>query len=147
MTNQVDNLMKLALELRSVSNEQALSKALELKRALTAVIDPKSLNKVRNPKYPWKPLYEWDKCSKCFEDFSLSACDHCGSGRPDQYLKPEPTGCVRCTTPQKCKVYGCSPGTFTSEITKLKPCRSPYCECTEGKCTHPGCYDARGEIR
>jgi hypothetical protein len=27
----------------------------------------------------------------------------------------------------------------------LKPCRSPYCECSEGKCSHPGCYDARGE--
>lgn len=26
----------------------------------------------------------------------------------------------------------------------LKPCRSPYCECTEGECTHPGFYDARG---
>ena len=24
-----------------------------------------------------------------------------------------------------------------------KPCRSPYCECTKGKCTHPGFYDAR----
>jgi hypothetical protein len=28
--------------------------------------------------------------------------------------------------------------------TPLKPCRSPYCECAEGKCTHPGFYDARG---
>lgn len=27
----------------------------------------------------------------------------------------------------------------------LKPCRSPYCECTVGQCTHPGCYDARHE--
>lgn len=27
----------------------------------------------------------------------------------------------------------------------LKPCRSPYCECTAGQCTHPGCYDARDE--
>lgn len=26
-----------------------------------------------------------------------------------------------------------------------RPCRSPYCECTAGQCTHPGCYDARGE--
>lgn len=26
-----------------------------------------------------------------------------------------------------------------------KPCRSPYCECDAGKCTHPGFYDARGE--
>ncbi len=25
----------------------------------------------------------------------------------------------------------------------LKPCRSPYCECTKYKCTHPGYYDAR----
>ena len=25
----------------------------------------------------------------------------------------------------------------------LRPCRSPYCECEAGKCTHPGCYDAR----
>jgi len=28
----------------------------------------------------------------------------------------------------------------------LRPCRSPYCECDHGKCTHPGCYDARGTI-
>lgn len=26
----------------------------------------------------------------------------------------------------------------------LRPCRSPYCECEQDKCTHPGCYDARG---
>lgn len=27
--------------------------------------------------------------------------------------------------------------------TNLHPCRSPYCECDVGKCTHPGFYDAR----
>lgn len=27
----------------------------------------------------------------------------------------------------------------------LKPCRSSYCECDSGKCTHPGFYDARAE--
>lgn len=27
----------------------------------------------------------------------------------------------------------------------MKPCRSPYCECEAGACTHPGCYDARHE--
>ena len=26
---------------------------------------------------------------------------------------------------------------------QLKPCRSPYCECTRDQCTHPGFYDAR----
>lgn len=26
----------------------------------------------------------------------------------------------------------------------LTPCRSPYCECPVGRCSHPGCYDARG---
>lgn len=26
-----------------------------------------------------------------------------------------------------------------------KPCRSPYCECEEDKCTHPGFHDARGD--
>lgn len=26
----------------------------------------------------------------------------------------------------------------------LQPCRSPYCECDVGKCTHPGFYDSRG---
>ena len=31
-------------------------------------------------------------------------------------------------------------------MSDLKPCRSPYCECDEGKCTHPGFYDARGEV-
>ena len=28
----------------------------------------------------------------------------------------------------------------------MKPCRSPYCECEVGKCTHPGFYDARGDM-
>jgi hypothetical protein len=28
---------------------------------------------------------------------------------------------------------------------RLKPCRSPYCECSQGQCTHPGFYDARHE--
>jgi hypothetical protein len=27
----------------------------------------------------------------------------------------------------------------------LQPCKSPYCECDVGKCTHPGFYDARGK--
>lgn len=26
---------------------------------------------------------------------------------------------------------------------ELKPCCSPYCECVQGECTHPGFYDAR----
>lgn len=25
----------------------------------------------------------------------------------------------------------------------MKPCRSPYCECSKDQCTHPGFYDAR----
>lgn len=32
----------------------------------------------------------------------------------------------------------------TKQLAKGRPCRSPYCECTPGQCTHPGCYDARG---
>jgi hypothetical protein len=28
-----------------------------------------------------------------------------------------------------------------------KPCRSPYCECDVGKCTHPGFFDCRGGIK
>lgn len=27
----------------------------------------------------------------------------------------------------------------------LKPCKSPYCECDEGKCSHSGFYDARSQ--
>jgi hypothetical protein len=30
-------------------------------------------------------------------------------------------------------------------VEELKPCKSPYCECDVGKCSHPGFYDARGE--
>lgn len=30
------------------------------------------------------------------------------------------------------------------EPAPKRPCRSPYCECSPGQCTHPGCYDARG---
>jgi len=32
-----------------------------------------------------------------------------------------------------------------AQKSESKPCRSPYCECDKGKCTHPGFYDARGE--
>jgi flavin-dependent thymidylate synthase len=35
--------------------------------------------------------------------------------------------------------------TGTKLQTGLKPCRSPYCECEPGKCTHPGFFDARGK--
>ena len=29
--------------------------------------------------------------------------------------------------------------------TSTLPCKSPYCECDTGKCTHPGFHDARGQ--
>lgn len=35
----------------------------------------------------------------------------------------------------------------TKKSDAPKPCRSPYCECSEGKCTHPGMYDAREGAR
>ncbi len=35
-----------------------------------------------------------------------------------------------------------APGQVVNPV--LLPCRSPYCECSAGKCTHPGFYDARG---
>ena len=47
--------------------------------------------------------------------------------------------CVSCETVRHCSQHGCIPK------QPLKPCRSPYCECTPGTCSHPGCYDARGE--
>lgn len=34
-----------------------------------------------------------------------------------------------------------------SHMQGLRPCRSPYCECPEGQCSHPGCYDARSETQ
>ncbi len=34
---------------------------------------------------------------------------------------------------------------MTTKDEALKPCRSPYCECAVGQCSHPGCYDARHE--
>lgn len=34
---------------------------------------------------------------------------------------------------------------YATPQPKAKPCRSPYCECDVGKCTHPGFYDARHE--
>lgn len=36
-----------------------------------------------DPKYPWRPLYSWDKCPCCFENFQLDKCDRCGSGHDD----------------------------------------------------------------
>jgi hypothetical protein len=47
--------------------------------------------------------------------------------------------CNSCETVAHCSQHGCIP------LQPLKPCRSPYCECTPGTCSHPGCYDARGE--
>jgi hypothetical protein len=47
--------------------------------------------------------------------------------------------CDSCETVNHCLTHGCIP------VQKLKPCRSPYCECTPGTCSHPGCYDARSE--
>jgi len=47
--------------------------------------------------------------------------------------------CNSCETVRHCSQHGCIPK------QPLKPCRSPYCECTPGTCSHPGCYDARGE--
>jgi hypothetical protein len=47
--------------------------------------------------------------------------------------------CDACETVKHCSQQGCVPK------QTLKPCRSPYCECTPGTCSHPGCYDARGE--
>jgi len=37
--------------------------------------------------------------------------------------------------------FGCIP----LQPQAQKPCRSPYCECVPGTCSHPGCYDARSE--
>ena len=47
--------------------------------------------------------------------------------------------CLSCETVKHCSQHGCIP------LQPLKPCRSPYCECTPGTCSHPGCYDARSE--
>lgn len=33
----------------------------------------------------------------------------------------------------------------TAQNKDLHPCRSPYCECDPGACTHPGSRDARHE--
>jgi hypothetical protein len=51
--------------------------------------------------------------------------------------------CDQCETVQHCSQHGCIP--LQPQSQSLKPCRSPYCECTPGQCLHPGCYDARGE--
>jgi hypothetical protein len=34
---------------------------------------------------------------------------------------------------------------FEAGQEALRPCRSPYCECSVGKCTCAGFYDARGD--
>ena len=49
--------------------------------------------------------------------------------------------CDSCETVGYCMKFGCIP----LQPQALKPCRSPYCECTPGQCSHPGCYDARSE--
>ncbi len=33
----------------------------------------------------------------------------------------------------------------TARNLKVGACRSPYCECSQGRCSHPGFYDARSE--
>ncbi len=47
--------------------------------------------------------------------------------------------CDSCETVNHCLTHGCIP------VQKLKPCRSPYCECSHNVCAHPGYYDARSE--
>lgn len=49
--------------------------------------------------------------------------------------------CDSCETVGYCMKFGCIP----LQPQALKPCRSPYCECTPGSCSHPGCYDARSK--
>jgi hypothetical protein len=49
--------------------------------------------------------------------------------------------CPQCETVGYCMKFGCIP----LQPQAQKPCRSPYCECTPGQCSHPGCYDARSE--
>lgn len=41
------------------------------------------------------------------------------------------------------RTWRSSAGAFRAALKQ--PCRSPYCECSPGACTHPGCYDARHE--
>lgn len=41
--------------------------------------------------------------------------------------------------------FGECMGTTCKAQSILHPCRSPYCECEPGKCTHPGFRDARHE--
>jgi len=49
--------------------------------------------------------------------------------------------CDQCETVGYCMKFGCIP----LQPQAQKPCRSPYCECVPGTCSHPGCYDARSE--
>lgn len=45
-------------------------------------------------------------------------------------------------SPMQLRQWARSKAILRAQIT-LRPCRSPYCECDTGKCTHPGCFDAR----
>jgi len=56
-------------------------------------------------------------------------CPDCGPVNMDECCASSLEDCRWRTNPQD---------------TKLRPCKSPYCECEHGKCTHPGFYDARG---
>lgn len=40
-----------------------------------------------DPKYPWRPMYYFDSCPECFENFDIDyVCDNCGSGHSDHDL-------------------------------------------------------------
>lgn len=32
---------------------------------------------------------------------------------------------------------------YMAKVCEVKPCCSPYCECSAGQCGHPGCFDDR----
>jgi hypothetical protein len=74
------------------------------------------------------------------EDLTLKTAGSEGASRP---VTPAEDKFLRSAIVSSGKVI--SSGVKAETGNNLVPCRSPYCECDVGKCTHPGCYDARSE--
>lgn len=66
------------------------------------------------------------------------SCLAAGGGDIDDRCNVTLGLCARKGQPQPIGI-----GTGHIGTPTLQPCRSPYCECEPGKCTHPGCFDAR----
>ena len=106
-----------------------------------------------NSSYFLHPSTDWGQGGliierECMDILCLSGGDD--GWQADKYLhteKVEGFGPTPLTAAMRCYVASkLGEEVEVPDELCLRPCRSPYCECDVGKCSHPGCYDARGTM-